>query len=111
MACEKGLVGVQEGDFLRGERRGVCGVCEVGDGVFGLLVGWGRLLGGGGGLGVGGAGGDEEEVVHAVGGEFGEALAEERADEVLGAGEVGLEDREFEVECGIVRRGCGEGVG
>lgn len=34
----------------------------------------------------------EEEIVHTMLCEFCEALAEERADEVLGAGEVCLED-------------------
>jgi hypothetical protein len=48
------------------------------------------LLRGGGGGGAGRR--DEEEVVHAVFCEFCEALAEERADEELGAGEVGLQD-------------------
>jgi hypothetical protein len=36
--------------------------------------------------------------MHAVSGEFGEALAEQGSDQVLGPREVGLEDREFEVQ-------------
>lgn len=47
--------------------------------------------------------GELDEVVHAVLGEFCEALAEEAADEVLGAGEVGLENGEAEVEVWVVR--------
>lgn len=48
------------------------------------------VVGVGVGVGLGGIMGDEEEVVHAVFGEFGETVAEEGADEVLGSGEVGL---------------------
>ena len=39
--------------------------------------------------------------MEAVLGEFGQALAQEGADQILGSGEVGLEDREFEVEGGV----------
>lgn len=112
MAGEEGLVGVEEGEFLGGEGGGVRDGGEVGDGVFGLLV-----VGGGGGRrrgrvgGGGGGGGDEEEVVHAVLCEFGEALAEEGAEEVLGAREVGLEDGELEVEGWVVGGGGGGWVG
>ena len=42
--------------------------------------------------------GDEKQIVHGVFGEFGKALAENGADEVLGAREVCLEDGEFEIE-------------
>jgi hypothetical protein len=67
------------------------------------------LQGGGGRRGAGRR--DEEEVVHAVFCEFCEALAEERADEELGAGEVGLEDGEFEIEGGVVCACCAGVVG
>lgn len=110
MAREEGLVRVQEGGLLRGEGGGVCRGKGVGDGVFGSLLR--RLLGWG--LGLLMVGGDQEEVVHAVLGELCEALAEQGSDEVLGAGEVGLEDAELEVEGGIVVHvggGIGEGGG
>lgn len=97
-------MGVEEGGFLVGEGGGVevWDGCWVGDGVFGALVILGLL-----GLGGGGSRwGDQEEIVHAVFGEFGEALAEEGADEVLGAGEVRLEDGEFEVEGWVVGVCC-----
>lgn len=39
-------------------------------------------------------------------GEFGEALPQQRPDEVLRAGEVGLQDRELEVQRWVVVRGA-----
>jgi hypothetical protein len=42
--------------------------------------------------------------VQAVLGEFGQALAQERADQILGSREVGLQNRQLQVEARVCRR-------
>ena len=49
--------------------------------------------------------------MHAVPSELGEALTEQRADEILGARKVGLQDGELEVEVRVLVVGCPGGVG
>lgn len=91
MPRKKRLVRMDKARLLWRQRTRTRHIIWCRHGVLGLLLLRLRRLRRLGWLGVV-VGGDEEEIVHAVLCEFCEALAEERANEVLGAGKVCLED-------------------
>jgi len=85
-------VRVDKARLLRRQRTRIRNVIWSGHRIFWLLLLRLRSLRGLSWLGGIVVGRYEEEIVHTMLCEFCEALAEERADEVLGAGEVCLED-------------------